>query len=61
MAHPQSGFPRAGGFLLAVSILAGPIVGAQFGEASLGFVAGLGVGMLLLLLVWLGDRARRGT
>jgi len=59
MAHPQSGFPRAGGFLLALSILIGPVAGAMFGEPSLGFVAGLAIGLLLLLAVWLSDRARR--
>lgn len=58
MAHPQQGFPRAGGFLLALSILIGPIVGAMFGQPSLGFLIGLGIGLLLLLAVWLADRAR---
>jgi hypothetical protein len=48
----------AGGFLLAVSLLAGTILGAGRGQASIGFVAGLGVGLALLLLVWLIDRAR---
>jgi uncharacterized membrane protein (UPF0136 family) len=48
----------AGGFLLAVSLLAGTIIGAGQGEASIGFVAGLGVGLVLLLAVWLIDRAR---
>lgn len=58
MAHPQKGFPRAGGFLLALSILVGPIVGAMFGQPSFGFLAGLGIGLLLLVAVWLGDRSR---
>jgi hypothetical protein len=59
MAHPQHGFPRSGGFLLAVSVLIGPVAGAMFGEPSLGFVIGLGVGLLLLVAVWLADRARQ--
>lgn len=59
MAHPQQGFPRAGGFLLALSILLGPVIGALFGQASLGFLAGLAIGVLLLLVVWLKDRARK--
>lgn len=59
MAHPQNGFPRSGGFLLAMSILVGPIVGSLFGEPSLGFIIGLGVGLLLLLAVWLADRQKR--
>jgi len=48
----------AGGFLLAVSLLAGTIIGAGQGEASMGFVAGLGVGLVLLLVVWLIDWMR---
>jgi hypothetical protein len=48
----------AGGFLLAVSLLAGTVLGASRGQASIGFVAGLGMGLALLLLVWLIDRAR---
>ncbi|MGZ8997481.1 MAG: hypothetical protein ACXW2T_01360 [Allosphingosinicella sp.] len=59
MAHPQENFPRAGGFLLALSILIGPVVGAMIGQASIGFLAGVGVGLLLLLVVWLSDRSRR--
>ena len=58
MAHPQHGFPRAGGFLLALAILIGPIVGAMFGQPSLGFLIGLGIGLALLVAVWLADRAR---
>ncbi len=58
MAHPQTGFPRAGGFLLALSILIGPILGSIFGEPSIGFLAGLGVGLIALLAVWLLDRRR---
>ena len=58
MAHPHTGFPRAGGFLLALSILIGPILGSIFGEPSIGFLAGLGVGLIALLAVWLLDRRR---
>ena len=58
MAHPQHGFPRAGGFLLALSILIGPVLGSMFGEPSIGFLAGLGIGLLALLAVWLLDRRR---
>ena len=59
MSHPQQGFPRAGGFLLALSILLGPVIGSMFGQPSLGFLAGLGIGSLLLLIVWLSDRRLR--
>jgi hypothetical protein len=59
MAHPQSGFPRAGGFLLALSILLGVVVGSLLNQPSIGFIAGTGIGLLLLLAVWLSDRSRR--
>jgi len=58
MAQTPSRTPMAGGFLLAVSLLAGTILGAGRGQASIGFVVGLGIGLALLLLVWLIDRAR---
>ena len=38
--------------------MVGTIAGALQGQASMGFVAGLGVGLVLLLGVWLMDRAR---
>ena len=52
----KSGFPRAGGALLAVSILIGAVVGVYMRQPSIGFIAGLGVGLLLVLAVWLFDR-----
>jgi len=58
MANTPSRTPMAGGFLLALSLLAGTILGAGQGQASIGFVAGLGVGLALLVLVWLIDRLR---
>lgn len=58
MANPSSRTPLAGGFLLALSLVIGTVVGAGQGQASIGFVAGLGVGLALLLGVWAIDRAR---
>lgn len=52
----KSGFPRAGGALLAVSILTGAVAGVYMRQPSLGFLAGLGVGLVLLVIVWLIDR-----
>jgi len=49
-------FTRAGGFILAVSILAGTVAGVMAGESSIGFLAGAGAGILLAILVWLIDR-----
>lgn len=58
MAKSPSRAPVAGGSLLALSLIAGSIFGATRGQASLGFVAGLAVGLVLLTAVWLVDRAR---
>lgn len=59
---PKSGnnAPIAGGALLAFSLIAGSVIGVLKGQPSLGFIGGLGVGLALLLIVALIDRARRG-
>jgi hypothetical protein len=54
-----SNFPRAGGALLAAAILIGVVAGIVLRQPSLGFLAGLGAGLLLLAAVWLRDRGRR--
>ena len=48
--------PKAGGFLLAMSIVAGTILGGLLGQPSMGLLAGTAVGILLIGLVWLLDR-----
>ncbi|MBX3592977.1 hypothetical protein [Sphingomonas sp.] len=50
--------PIAGGALLALALLAGTVIGVSRGQPSLGFVGGLAVGLVLLLLVALIDRLR---
>jgi hypothetical protein len=52
------GFTRAGGALLALSILAGALIGVFLGQPSIGFLAGAGIGLVLLAFVWLADRKR---
>ena len=52
----RSNLPRAGGALLAAAILAGVVAGALARQPSIGFLVGLGVGLLLLGAVWLLDR-----
>ena len=59
MANTPSRAPLAGGFLLAMSLIVGVVIGAGRGEPSLGFVLGLAVGIVLVLAIWLLDRARR--
>jgi hypothetical protein len=48
----------AGGFILAMSILAGAVGGVMVGQSSIGFLVGVAAGALLALLVWLIDRRR---
>ena len=60
MTKPPSTTPMAGGFLLALSLIIGVFAGIARGEASFGFVIGLGIGVALLALVWLIDRIRMG-
>jgi hypothetical protein len=49
-------FTRAGGCLLALSLIAGVVAGAYAHQPSIGFLAGLGIGLVLVALVWLFDR-----
>jgi uncharacterized membrane protein (UPF0136 family) len=51
--------PQAGGFIIAVGILAGTIIGGLKGQPSIGLLAGLGIGVVAALAVWLRDRRRR--
>jgi len=48
--------PRAGGALLALAILLGVGAGVIARESSLGFLVGFGIGVVLLILVWMMDR-----
>jgi hypothetical protein len=50
--------PKAGGFLLAMSILGGALIGTLEGEPSVGVIAGTGVGVAIALALWWTDRAR---
>jgi len=49
-------FTQAGGFILAVSILAGTVAGLVAGQSSIGILAGAAAGILLAILVWVLDR-----
>lgn len=49
--------PIAGGAPLALSIIAGPFVAGWLGYSpSIGFVAGLGIGIVIALLIWFAGR-----
>lgn len=49
---------RAGGSVLAFSIIAGAVAGMIAGETSIGLAMGTAVGAMLLGLIWLRDRPR---
>jgi predicted acyltransferase len=49
---------RAGGCLLAISILIGAFAGMVLRQSSIGVLVGGGVGLLLLGLVWVRERGR---
>jgi hypothetical protein len=49
----------AGGCLVAICVIAGVVWGAYEHQPSIGFLAGLGVGLALSLLLWLFDLVRR--
>lgn len=54
----KSRFTQAGGSILAVSIIAGTIAGVIVRQPSIGFLVGIGAGLLLLALFWLQERRR---
>lgn len=49
---------RAGGFLLAISIMIGSVAGFVRREPSIGFLGGAAIGIALTFLVWLSERRR---
>lgn len=56
MASPSS--PAAGGALIALGALGGAGVGFAVGQATPGFLIGIGLGIAASLLIWLRGRAR---
>jgi len=51
--------PAAGGFLVAVGILGGAILGFAAGEPTQGLLLGLAIGIALALAIWWRTRERR--
>jgi hypothetical protein len=50
----------AGGSLLALAIVAGAAIGVAMGQPTLGALAGLGIGVLLVVLIWVAGRRSPG-
>ncbi len=57
MASPS---PSAAGAPLALSILAGAVIGAMAHQAMLGVIIGIVAGIAIAIAVWLRDRSRIG-
>jgi predicted lipid-binding transport protein (Tim44 family) len=47
---------NAGGFLLAAALMLGTFTGLALGEPSIGFLAGLAVGVIIAVAIWLHGR-----
>jgi hypothetical protein len=48
--------PRAGGAAIALLAIGGVVIGNHFGQASIGLLAGFGLGAAIALALWLADR-----
>lgn len=46
----------AGGFPIAIGALGGTVAGLFAGQPSIGFLAGLGLGCLIAVVIWLRER-----
>jgi hypothetical protein len=52
--------PQAGGFLIAVAIMAGTIIGGLMGQPSIGLLTGTAIGAIGAIALWLADRKKAG-
>ena len=43
---------------MCIALLAGAIVGVWKGQTSIGVLGGFGIGLVLLVLIWLWDRKK---
>lgn len=56
MSDPDQRSNSAGGFLLAMSLMVGTIMGLLLGQPSVGFLAGLAIGSIGAVSLWLKGR-----
>jgi hypothetical protein len=52
----NNGNPRAGGAIIAITVIAGAIIGTRLGQPSLGTVIGTAVGVVIAIGLYLYDR-----
>ena len=57
---PEPAKPIAAGAILALAILVGTLVGGILGQPSIGVIAGVAVGAVIAIGVWIADRRRVG-
>ena len=55
---PKGG--RAGGFILAMAIIGGAVIGILMGEPSAGVVGGAALGTAIAIALWWRDRRHDG-
>jgi len=58
MSQNKSTGSRAGGAIIAFTVLAGALIGAIYGQPSLGTVIGTATGIAISLAIYLYDRRR---
>jgi hypothetical protein len=58
MTEPKKSDPRAAGGPLALSILAGAIIGVVYHQSTLGLLVGSGLGVAFAVAFWFFDRKR---
>jgi uncharacterized membrane protein (UPF0136 family) len=55
MTRPTRSFSRAGGSLLAISIIVGTVAGTIARQSSIGILAGVAAGLVMVCYVYLVD------
>jgi hypothetical protein len=58
MADPKPQASRAGGFIIAVTVIAGAIIGIRYGQPSIGLLIGGAVGAAVSIALFIWDRRR---
>ena len=58
MQPNSSNASRAGGAIIALSIIIGALLGNHLGQPTIGMLAGTGAGVAVAILLYLYDRSR---